>query len=96
MIARNGSHTCLLSMLERYVDKAGISPSLKLFLFRAITRTARGEVLRASGSISFARLTELFKIKLRQLGYNAADYGLHSLHAVEQQQHPMLCARPLV
>ena len=81
LIARTGSHTCPVAMLEKYMAKAGLSASSNLCLFRAISRTARGEVLRASGSISYARLRELFKAKLQELGYNPANYGLHSLRA---------------
>ncbi len=81
LIARTGNPTCPVAMLEQYMAKGCINPSSELCLFRAITRTARGEVLRGSGSLSYARLRELFKIKLRQLGYNPAAYGLHSLRA---------------
>ena len=48
-----------------------------LFLFRAITKTKNGEVLRSAGSLSYGRLSELFKHKLEELGYPAAKYGLH-------------------
>ena len=59
LIARTGSHTCPVTMLERFMAKAGISSTSKQFLLRAITRTARREVFRAPGSISYARLREL-------------------------------------
>ena len=42
LIARTGSLTCPVVMLERYMAKASISACSKLFLFRAITRTAKG------------------------------------------------------
>ena len=83
LTVRSGSHICLVAMLEKYMAKAGTCISLIswLCLFREITRTARGEMFRASGSISYARLRELFKMKLQELGYNPANYGLHSLRA---------------
>ena len=63
------------------MDKADIDRRSSFFLFRAITKTKSREVLRSSGAISYDRLRELFKIKLEELGYPAANYGLHSLRA---------------
>ena len=81
LLARTGSTTCPVAMLERYMAAAGIQPKSELFLFRPIVKTKKGEVLRSTGSLSYSRLSELFKLKLEQLGYRAADYGLHSLRA---------------
>ena len=52
-----------------------------LFLFRAITKTKKREVLRSAGSLSYGRLSDPFKCKLEELGYPASKYGLHSLRA---------------
>ena len=82
LIPRSGSHICPVVMLENYMATASISSSSGLCLFRVITRTARGEMLRASGCISYAKLRELYKMKLQELGYNPANYGLHSLQTV--------------
>ena len=51
------------------------------FLFQPICSTKAGESLRASGTISYTCLREQFKKKLKQLGYNPAEFGLHSLRA---------------
>ena len=81
LIARTGTPTCPVAMLERYMGKPGIDKRSSLFLFRAITKTKARESLRSSGSISYSRLRELFKLKLEELGYPAGKYGLHSLRA---------------
>lgn len=68
LIARTGTSTCPVAMLERYMAKAGIDPRSDLFLFRAITKTKDREVLRGTGSLSYGRLRELFKHKLEEVG----------------------------
>ena len=50
-------------------------------LFRPICSSKRGESLRVSEGISNPCLSEQFKRKLNQLGYNAEEFGLHSLRA---------------
>lgn len=64
LIAHTGSTTCPVAMMERYIEMANISPSPSLFLFRGITKTKQGERLRASGSLSYTRMRELFLAKL--------------------------------
>ena len=81
LLARTGSATCPVAMLERYMAAASIPRESELFLFRPISKTKTGERLRPTGSLSYTRLSELFKQKLSQLGYKAADFGLHSLCA---------------
>ena len=49
-------------------------------LFRPISN-GRWEKLRESGSITYCRMRELLKQKLVELGFNAADFSLHSLRA---------------
>ena len=80
-IARTGNNTCPVAMLERYLQVAQIPMGSKEFLFRPITKTKTGERLRASGKLSYSTLRELFKKKLTELGYPAAEFGLHSLRA---------------
>ena len=81
LIARTGTQTCPVAMLERYMTRASIDPKSKLSLFRAIIKTKDREMLRSAGSLSYGRVSELFKLKLSELGYPAAKYGLHSLCA---------------
>ena len=61
LIARSATTTCPVSVLERYMAKASIPVDSQLFLFRAITKTKGGEILRATGALSYSRLNELFK-----------------------------------
>ena len=81
VIARTGTATCPVAMLERYITAAQISSSSKLHLFRAITSTKHGERLRPSGSLSYTRMRELLLAKLEQIGYDKSQFGLHSLRA---------------
>ena len=81
MIARTGSPTCPVVMLERYFSMAKLSPTSHLHLFRGIIHTKRGERLRPSGSISYTRMRELFLEKLTKLGFNAKVFSLHSLRS---------------
>ena len=80
-IARTKNTTCPVTMLERYVRVAQIPMNSDDFLFRPLTRTKAGEKLRASGKLSYSTLRELFKRKLKELGYPAMDFGLLSLRA---------------
>ena len=51
-------------------------------LFRGIVHTKAGERLRATGSLSYTRvLRELFLAKLTSLGFDAKQFGLHSLRS---------------
>lgn len=81
IIARTGSSTCPVSMLGSYLARTRTQLSDQRFLFRPICKTARGEALRESGSISYSCLRHLFKKKLSDLGYDPGEFGLHSLRA---------------
>ena len=81
MVARTGSLTCPVAMLERYYAMAAITKESRLRLFRGITATKSGERLRSQGGLSYTRLRELFLQKLRCLGFDAKQFGLHSLRA---------------
>ena len=79
IIARTRNPTCPVAMLESYLTRTKTQLSDQRFLFRPICKTAKEESLRKSGSVSYSCLRELFKKKLRGLGYNPDDFGLHSL-----------------
>ena len=79
-IARTFSKYCPVALLERYMKLGGISLSSDLALFRSISSTKRGFVLRPS-SLSYSRCRELLKECLKALGYNCKEYGLHSLRS---------------
>jgi len=81
VIARTGTSTCPVAMLESYLTKSATPLNDERFLFRPIQCTKNGEVLRSSGRISYSCLGELFKKKLKSLGFPAKLFGLHSLRA---------------
>ena len=55
LVARTGTSTCPVAMLERYIAAAGISLSSKLHLFRGILNTKKGERLKQAGSLSYTK-----------------------------------------
>lgn len=81
VVGRTGSKLCPVNMLEKYMAQAGIHQDDSHYLFRPIVKTKHGEKLRESGSLSYTRLRECFKQKLRALGFPPEQYGLHSLRA---------------
>ena len=81
IIARTDNQTCPVSMLERYMEMGGIEKDSQRFLFRHIIKTKGGERLKDSGVLSYSTLRDLFKAKVKQLGYPAERFGLHSLRA---------------
>ena len=81
LVARTGTATCPVAMLERYISMGGIDLTTKLRLFRGIVHTKQGERLRASGALSYTRMRELFLGKLSELGLDPKQFGLHSLRA---------------
>ena len=81
LVARTGSRLCPVTMLEKYMSRAGVGSSDDRFIFRSIVKTKRGERLREIGNMSYTRLRECFKEKLEFLGFAAQNYGLHSLRA---------------
>ena len=66
---------------KKYMSQAGIAPSDSQAIFRPIVRTKLGEKLRNSGRLTYSRLRECFKEKLKALGFPVEQYGLHSLRA---------------
>ena len=81
LITRTGRSTCPVAKLEEYMERTGTAKQDKRFLFRPICKAKSGDKLRESGCISYSCLRDLFKMKLRQLGYDPAKFGLHSLRA---------------
>ena len=81
VIARSPAVTCPVRMLERYIKMANIRMDSELFLFRQITKSGKGEYLRDGGTVSYTTMRELFKKKVKELGYPAEAFGLHSLRA---------------
>ena len=80
LVARTGSDTCPVAMLEQYLKRGHIDLSSQLFLFRPITGS-KVEKLRNAGRLTYTRLRELLKSKLDELGYSSAVFGVHSLRA---------------
>ena len=81
LVARTNSSTCPVAMMEQYYVQASLSHSSSLLLFRGITRTKHGERLRPTGGLSYTRMRELFVAKWKELGFDAKQFGLHSLRA---------------
>ena len=82
-VARSGTNTCLVKILEQYYSLGNIDNSYSERLFRALVSTKNGCSLRKSGSLtcSYTRMRELVRDKLSSLGYDASQYGLHSFRA---------------
>ena len=59
---------------------ANTNPSSSLPLFRALSNTRAGYVLR-NGKHSYTRCREILKETLKHLGYDLSVYGLHSLRS---------------
>ena len=95
VVARTGSSKCPVTMLERYYAMASISKESKLRLFRGIVSTKSGERLRSQGSLSYTRLRELFLQKLTSLGFDAKQFGLHSLSSGGATAAAQAGAQPL-
>ena len=68
-------------MLERYFAMASLSQQSKLCLFRGIVVSKSEERPRSQRSLSYTRLRELFLCKLSELGFDAKQFGLHSLRS---------------
>ena len=81
VVVRSGSPTCPVAMLERYFSMATLTKESKLRLFRGIISTKNGERLRSQGGLSYTCLRELFLQRLTSLGFDAKQFGLHSLRA---------------
>ena len=81
VIVRTASQLCPVKALEKYLSRAGIAPSDNEAIFRPIMKTKQGDRLRDTGRLTYTRLRECFKEKLKALGFPAEQFGLHSLRA---------------
>ena len=81
LIARTGNATCPVAMLEQYMRKSHTPWEDQRPLFRPICKSKNGERLKAYGSVSYSCMRDLFKKKLKALGVDPEEYGLHSLWA---------------
>ena len=82
VIARTGTATCPVSMMQRYFSMGQLVHDSQDYLFRGIMHTKLGECLRkGGGSLSYSRLWELLMEKISSLGMDPKLFGMHSLWA---------------
>ena len=81
VIARTGSETCPVKMMERYIEKANITFDGEKSLFRQLVASKAGMRLRPSGDLSYTRVRQLVLEMLSGVGLEKSKYGLHSLCA---------------
>ena len=79
IVVQTRSNTCSVAMLERYYEMASITKESGLQLFLCIVSTARGE--RCRNPLVILGLRKLFFQKLSSLGFDAKQFGLHSLRS---------------
>ena len=63
------------------MEMGKIAKDSQRFLFRHIMQTKVGKRLKDGGVLCYSTLRDLFKAKVKQLGYPAQQFGLHSLRA---------------
>lgn len=80
-IARTHSDTCPVAMLERYMKLSEIKGDPDKLLFRGLSSTKHGYRLRDSGGLSYTRARELVLEKLKAIGLDARQFGMHSLRS---------------
>lgn len=68
-----------MTMLERYMRLAKITGNPDRLLFRGLSSTKQGYRLKAPG---YTRVRELVLDKLKAVGLNPKQFGLHSLRSV--------------
>ena len=68
-------------MMERYFKLADIKRDQEKFLFRGLSRVSNGYRLRSSGGISYSRVRDLLLEKLKAVGLDPKQFGLHSLRS---------------
>ena len=81
IVAKTGSSTCPLAMLERYYAIVALPKLSKLRLFWGIVVTKSGEHLRSKGSLSYTHLRELLLSMLSELGFDLKQFDLHGLRS---------------
>lgn len=78
LVARSGSPTCPVKLLERFLAIGKHTMQDKLF--RRIVHTPNGMRLRQQ-SLSYSRARELFRKQVSGIGLDPTSYGLHSLRS---------------
>ena len=81
LVARTGNPTCPVNILRAYITMRRIELTSDQYLFQQITAIKQGERLRPSGALSYSRMREIVKAKIRELGYDDQLFGLHSFRA---------------
>ena len=79
VVARIGTPTCPVAMMERYFSMGGLCTQEHGKVFRAVVCAKGGERLRKSGGISY--LGSWLLEKIEQLGMDPSVFGMHSLRA---------------
>ena len=80
-IACTHSKICLVAMMERYCCLAESKGDSDKYLFRGLSRTKTGHRLRPSGGISYTREQELVLERIKAIGLDPKQFGLHSLRS---------------
>ena len=81
IVARTGTVTCPVGMMERYFAMGGLECTAHEHVFRAISKTKLGEKLRKGGGLSYSRARKLLLEKIKSMGMDPALFGMHSLRA---------------
>jgi len=86
ILAKTGHITCPFSLLNRYVQAAGIDLSSNLKFFRTLhfVRSEASYTLRSTGT-SYTRAREIVLDAFPQLGFPAKLFGLHSLSRIRRR-----------
>ena len=69
IVARTGTVTCPVGMMERYFAMGGLECTAHEHVFRAISKTKLGVKLRKGGGLSYSRARELLLEKIKSMGY---------------------------
>ena len=81
LVVRTTNSICPVAMLECYMQMTGMFWEDQCFLFRPIQASKKGQILRASGKISYSCLREAFRKKTANPGFPLEKFGLYSLRA---------------
>ncbi|XP_033744161.1 uncharacterized protein LOC117330050 [Pecten maximus] len=80
--ARTYTKLCPVSNLERYIDIAELILGSDRYVFRSITKTSNGFILRDENKpLSYTRMRELFIQVFSPFVSDISKYGLHSLRS---------------
>ena len=81
VIARTGTATCPVSMMQRYFSMGHLVHDSQDYLFKGIMHTSSGECLRKGCGLSYSMLRELLLKKISSPGMDPKVFGMHSLRA---------------